>query len=88
MIAVGPAQHIAQIPQVLEQLQRDNTAAVDKIVRWQAELAALEGKKEAGWEQKADEIKEMIRRTRAPCSARAKRSETRRPSRRTPAIRR
>lgn len=60
LIAVGYATHIAQIPLVLEQLQRDDTAAVEKIAQWLEEITMIETKKEPGWDQKAQELKHKI----------------------------
>jgi hypothetical protein len=60
LIAVGQAAQIAQIPQVLEQLQRDNTAAATKIGKLQSEVTEIEAKKEPGWEAKAEELRHQI----------------------------
>ncbi len=60
LIAVGSAEHIAQIPQVLQQLQLDNSSAVEKIARLQEDLDEIETKKEGDWEKKAQEKREQI----------------------------
>jgi hypothetical protein len=62
LIAVGVQQHIQQIPQVLDQLQRDDTPAVEKIAKWQAEIAGIEARKEPGWEKKKQENLDQIER--------------------------
>jgi hypothetical protein len=60
LIAVGAKDQIEMIPQVLGQLQADNTAGLEKIAKLQAELAEIEAKKEDGWTTKAQEKREQI----------------------------
>ena len=70
LIAVGLPAQIAQIPQVLEQLQQDNTAAIERISKLQASLAEVEAKKEVGWEKKAEELSDAIARAMGEQKAR------------------
>ena len=62
LIAVGAGEHVGQIPNVLQQLPLDNSAAVDKIAKWQAELDDIETKKAADWEKQAQTLREKIER--------------------------
>ena len=60
LIVVGAANYVAQIPIVLNQLPLDNSAAVDKIAKWQTELEELEAKKAGDWEKEAAALREKI----------------------------
>ena len=62
LIAVGAAEHVQQIPSVLGQLGFDDSAAVDKIAKATAEIAALKAASEPGWENKAREIERRMER--------------------------
>jgi hypothetical protein len=60
LIAVGLPANIAEIPQVLEQLQRDTTSISVRLSKLQEDLVGLEAKKETGWEQKAEGLRREI----------------------------
>jgi hypothetical protein len=60
LIAVGAAEHVQQIPSVLGQLGFDDSAAVDKIAKATAEIAALKAASEPGWENKVRQIERRM----------------------------
>ena len=62
LIAVGAAERVVQIPNVLAQLPLDNTVAVERIAKWQAELEDIEAKKAGDWEKQALEKRWQIAR--------------------------
>jgi hypothetical protein len=70
LIAVGAKDQIEMIPQVLGQLQADNTAGLEKIAKLQAELAEIEDKKADNWTTKAHERRLQIERVVALVRAR------------------
>ena len=70
LIAVGVKDQIEMIPQVLGQLEADNTVGLEKIAKLQAELAQIEEKKDDGWTTKANEKREQINRFAALVRAR------------------
>lgn len=72
LIAVGAAEYVQQIPAVLGQLGFDDSAAVDKIAKATAEIAALKAASEPGWENKAREIERRMERIADRQSAREK----------------
>ena len=70
LIAVGSPELVAQIPMVLQQLQLDGSAAVEKIAKWQAELTEIEAKKSGDWQKEALALREKIDRLAASQRAR------------------
>jgi len=70
LIAVGAKDQIEMIPQVLGQLEADNTAGLEKIAKLQAELTQIEEKKDDNWTTKAQEKREQINRVVALVRAR------------------
>jgi hypothetical protein len=60
LIAVGPKDQVSMIPQVLEQLDLDATAGLEKLAKLQEELAQLEEKKAGDWQEEAKRKREQI----------------------------
>ncbi len=65
LIAVGPAEQIALIPQILDQLARDDSPAAEKIAKWQQQAREIQENKAPGWEKELqilmDRIEQVVR---------------------------
>ena len=57
LIAVGSPALVAQIPAVFQQLQLAGSPALEKIAKWQTEIAEIQTKKAVDWQKEAQQFR-------------------------------